>query len=110
MKPYSQMTKEELLALKEWLETQFEEVKAKGYHYFDWNVDSNDAAGANTNSIYNNVINNVSPTRENVVLMHDVKSTTTGAIKNIIQTLKNNGYTFRAITYDTVMVTHEVNN
>ena len=86
------------------------EVKARGYHYFDWNVDSNDAAGANTNSIYNNVINNVSPTRENVILMHDVKSTTTGAIKNIIQTLKNNGYTFRAITYDTVMVTHGVNN
>lgn len=86
------------------------EVKAKGYHYFDWNVDSNDAAGANTNSIYNNVINNVSPTRENVILMHDVKSTTTGAIKNIIRTLKNNGYTFRAITYDTVMVTHGVNN
>ena len=30
MKPYSEMTKEELLALKEQLELQFEEVKAKG--------------------------------------------------------------------------------
>ena len=30
MKPYAQMTKEELLALKEQLELQFEEVKAKG--------------------------------------------------------------------------------
>ena len=29
MKPYAQMTKEELLALKEQLELQFEEVKAK---------------------------------------------------------------------------------
>ena len=87
-----------------------QEVKRRGYHYFDWNVDSNDAAGASTNGVYNNVINNISLNRENVVLMHDVKATTRDAIRNIIRYGKQNGYTFRKIDYNTVMVTHGVNN
>ena len=86
------------------------QVKERGYHYFDWNVDSNDAAGASTNAVYSNVISTLSPTRENVVLMHDVKTTTRDALRNIIKTAKQNGYTFKKITYDTVMVTHGVNN
>ena len=85
-------------------------VKERGYHYFDWNVDSNDAAGAGTNEVYRNVISTISPSRENVVLMHDVKVTTRDALRNIIRTAKQNGYTFQKITYDTVMVTHGVNN
>ena len=87
-----------------------QEVLARGYHYFDWNVDSEDAAGADSKSIYSNVINNLSPNRENVVLMHDVKIATRDTLRNMIQTAKQNGYTFRKITYDTVMVTHGVNN
>ena len=87
-----------------------QEVKNRGYHYFDWNVDSNDAAGAGTNGVYQNVINNISLNRENVILMHDVKTTTRDAIRNIIKYGKQNGYTFKRITYDTAMVTHGVNN
>ncbi|MBQ6494814.1 MAG: polysaccharide deacetylase family protein [Bacilli bacterium] len=86
------------------------EVKKRGYHYFDWNVDSGDAAGASIDGVYANVINNISPNRENVVLMHDVKYTTTNALRSIIRYGKQNGYTFKKITYDTVMVTHGVNN
>ena len=87
------------------------ELKRRGYHYFDWNVDSNDAGGAGSSTVvYNNVVNHLSFSRENVVLMHDVKSTTRDAIRNIIRYGKNNGYTFRKITYDTAMVTHSVNN
>ncbi len=92
------------------MSTLTSEVKRRGYHYFDWNVDSNDAGGASSNGVYSNVINGLSFSRENVVLMHDVKLTTRDAIRNIIRTIKNNGYTFRRITYDTVMVTHGVNN
>ena len=87
-----------------------QEVRERGYHYFDWNVDSNDAAGAGTNGVYNNVINNISLNRENVVLMHDVKTTTRDALRNIIRYAKSNGFTFRKITNDTAMVTHGVNN
>ena len=48
------------------------EVIEKGYRYYDWNVDSNDAGGAMTKEeIYNNVISGLSVNRENVVLMHD---------------------------------------
>lgn len=85
-------------------------VKERGYHYFDWNVDSNDAAGAGTNGVYSNVVNNISLNRENVVLMHDIKIATRDAIRSIIRYGKNNGFTFRKITYDTAMVTHAVNN
>ena len=35
---------------------------------------------------------------------------TRDAIRNIIRYGKNNGFTFRKITYDTAMVTHGVNN
>ena len=86
------------------------EVKKRGYHYFDWNVDSNDAAGANTNGVYYNVVNNISLNRENVILMHDIKTSTRDALRKIIKYGKNNGYTFKKITYNTVMVTHGVNN
>ena len=85
-------------------------VKQKGYHYFDWNVDSRDAEGFGTNGVYNNVVNGISLNRENVVLMHDIKSATRDAIRSIIQYGKNNGYTFRKLTYDTSMVTHWLNN
>ena len=86
------------------------EVVNRGYHYFDWNVDSGDAAGASTNGVYSNVVNNISLDRENVVLMHDVKYTTANALRDIIRYGKNNGFTFSKITYDTAMVTHGVNN
>lgn len=46
------------------------EVVNRGYNYFDWNVDSNDAGSDinNSSNIYYNVINNVSHSRANVVL------------------------------------------
>ena len=87
-----------------------QEVRNRGYHYFDWNVDSNDAAGAGTDGVYYNVINNLSFNRSNVVLMHDVKSTTRDALRRVIQYAKSNGYQFGKITNDTAMVTHGVNN
>ena len=92
------------------MSTLTSEVKRRGYKYFDWNVDSNDAAGANANQVYSNVVNNISMSRENVVLMHDVKTATRDAIRNIIKYGKNHGFTFKRITNDTIMVTHGVNN
>ncbi|MBR3161834.1 MAG: polysaccharide deacetylase family protein [Bacilli bacterium] len=86
------------------------EVKKRGYKYFDWNVDSNDAAGANAASVYSNVTNNISLGRENIVLMHDIKTATKDAIRKIIKYGKENGFTFKKITMDTVMITHGVNN
>lgn len=91
--------------------TLTKEVINRGYHYFDWNVDSNDAGGANSASaVYNNVIKSLSSSNLNVVLMHDIKSQTRDALRDIIRYGKENGFTFASITMSTPMVRHGVNN
>lgn len=83
----------------------------KGYHYFDWNVSSGDAgSGRSKKSTYQNVTNNLSKKRANIVLMHDIYGSTVDAVKDIIKYGKDNGYTFEKITMDTEMYTHYVNN
>ena len=61
---------------------------------------------------YYNVINNVSHNRANVVLMHDSANHrgTVNALRDIIRYGKDNGYSFKAITNDTPVVRHGVNN
>lgn len=90
------------------------EVLNRGYIYFDWNIDSNDAGRDinNSQNIYYNVVNNLSHNKTNVVLMHDSANhkATVKALKDIIHYGKNNGYTFKAITLDTPVVIHGVNN
>ena len=91
--------------------TLTKDVVNKGYHYFDWNVDSDDAGSARSSkTVYNNVVKNLSKNRANVILMHDIKPQTRDALKSIIQFGKNNGYSFDKITMSTPMVTHGVNN
>lgn len=83
----------------------------KGYRYFDWNVDAMDASSARSSSdVYYNVINHLSMSRANVVLMHDTKGITRDALRNIIKTASSQGYTFSRIEMDTYMVRHGVNN
>ena len=90
-------------------------VEEKGYKYYDWNVDSDDAgsAASNKTKIYNNVTKGLSKNRPNVVLMHDTnaKKATLNALRDIIKYGKENGYEFKAITYDGDLVNHHnVNN
>ena len=71
------------------------EVLAKGYNYFDWNISSGDAGGTTNPTVeYKNVINSLSKSRGNVVLMHDIKVHTANAIENIVKYGINNGYKF----------------
>lgn len=91
------------------------EVIARGYRYHDWNVDSEDAGACASKNptascVYNNVVNHLSKSRCNMVLMHDVKWYTANAINDIITYGKNNGYTFEAIDMNTPMVAQRVNN
>ena len=88
-------------------------VVKKGFKYFDWNISAEDAAGAkNAKAVYNNVVNNLSKTRTNLVLMHDFSGAeyTAEAIKDIIEYGKKEGYTFKSINDETPMITHKVNN
>lgn len=88
-----------------------EELFNQGYRYYDWNIDSNDAYNAKTKeAVYNNVTTHLSKSKANVVLMHDIKTTTRDAIRDIIHYGKENGYTFERIDMDTHMVRQKINN
>lgn len=89
------------------------EVLSRGYHYFDWNVDCDDAGSAqNSSQVYNNVVNNLSYNKTNVVLMHDFNSNlkTVNALSDIIDYGLSHGYTFAAIDMETPMVVHNIFN
>lgn len=87
------------------MDTLTREVINRGYTYFDWNITSGDAGGcSNSKCVYNNVVNNLSRTRNNIVLMHDIKWITANALADIIDYAKNNNYQFRVITESTPAV------
>lgn len=90
------------------------EVTKKGYTYFDWNVDSCDASDitVSTTKIVNNVVNNAKDHSSICVLMHDSssKTTTVEALPKIIENLKKQGYTFKALTPDSYGYHHSVLN
>ena len=94
------------------MSTLTQDVLNKGYRYYDWNVSSGDAEGGNPSSskIYYNVVNNLRRDRINMVLMHDIKTCTRDALRDIIRYGKNNGYSFDKITMSTTMVKQRVNN
>lgn len=86
-------------------------VLNEGYRYFDWNVDGRDASTSrNSSDVYYNVTSNLSMNRANMVLMHDTKSITAGAVRDIIRFGKEHGYQFRKIDMNTYMVRHGINN
>lgn len=87
-------------------------VDEKGYTYFDWNVSVEDAgvcaykktADARKTCVLNNFKKYIRPNRENIVLMHDIKSYTANALESMIEYAKANGYSFKKITKDTTPV------
>ncbi len=92
-----------------------ERVTDEGWMYFDWNVDSTDAEGENVavETLVSHVEGELDPAQVNVVLNHDTssyKQTTADALQTIIDYGKANGYTFQAITPDTVQIHHSLNN
>lgn len=84
-----------------------------GYRYFDWNIDSDDAGGANTSyEVYCNVVNRISGSggRNFVVLQHDLWGFSVNAVEDIIQWGLANGYTFAALNMNSPYCEHGVNN
>ena len=90
------------------------EVVNRGYKYYDWNVDSNDAgACANSKSsscVYNTTVKYLSKNKCNMVLMHDIKSYTAAALRDVIRYGKQNGYIFKQIDSSTPIVSQGINN
>ena len=86
-------------------------VTENGYVYFDWNVDSLDAGGANTPpQVFENVVNGVRGRENSVVLLHDIMWQTVDAIEDIIIWALDNGYVFRVLTEDGPTCHHKVFN
>lgn len=90
------------------------QVKKKGYAYFDWNVDSQDASGNNVpvSKITKSVLNSAKNKNSICVLMHDtaVKDTTVKALPKILDGLKKQGYKFEVLTEETYGYHFKVNN
>lgn len=88
-------------------------VEEKGYHYFDWNIESyDDDKDKSSKDIYNSVINGLSKDKINVVLMHDYEENyrVIEALRDIIDYGLEHGYKFMAIDMSVPMVKHRVNN
>ena len=88
-----------------------DDVTSKGFVYFDWNVDSNDAGGASSaDEVYNNVINSLHYGWSSVVLQHDVKDFSIDAVERIIQFGLENGFVFDKLREHSFTAHHSVNN
>lgn len=87
-------------------------VEEKGYKYYDWNIDSGDAAGYSSEKEYEYTVNQLrSTSREtNMILMHDIKVSTRDSLERIILAAKDMGFEFSNITDDTYEVHHGTNN
>ncbi len=87
------------------------EVVDRGYRYFDWNVSSGDAGGAQTaDDVYENVVNGIRGKNVAVVLQHDTKGFSVDAVERIIAWGLENGYTFRKLGKDSPTAAHGLNN
>lgn len=80
-----------------------EEMTRRGFRYFDWNVDSRDAGGADWTEMYNSVPADISGNFRSVVLMHDSEQhlATVLVLEDILNVLKVEGYKLDRINDDT---------
>lgn len=89
-----------------------EDVPARGYQFYDWNVSSGDAAGNNI-PVDTIVSSSCVEGYTNIMLLfHDsgAKGTTVEALPQILQFYKDRGYSFKAITRESFVCHHKVNN
>ena len=87
------------------------EVAARGFTYFDWNISSGDA-GQTTSSdqVFENVIYALKEGGSSVVLQHDVKDYSVAAVERIINYGLANGYRFDKLDASSFTAHHRINN
>ncbi|WOC31470.1 MULTISPECIES: polysaccharide deacetylase family protein [Caproicibacterium] len=75
-----------------------QEMTRRGFFFYDWDIDSQDAMGAGASKIYENVISGIQR-GGNIPLMHNsaVKKATLSEVGSIIQYGVQNGYTFKTL-------------
>jgi peptidoglycan/xylan/chitin deacetylase (PgdA/CDA1 family) len=74
------------------------EAEQRGYHWVDWNVCAEDAAGGHPSSgtVYRNIVQETGSQKTCIVLMHDSATTgmTAEALPDIIAWYRDQGYAF----------------
>lgn len=86
-------------------------VLEKGFRYYDWNIVSGDAGQTESSSeIISNVTKEFGKFSTPIVLQHDIKSFSVDAVEGILSYGVQNGYRFEAITMNTPLIQHRVNN
>ena len=88
------------------------DVQARGYQFYDWNVSSGDASGTNV-AVETLVAGSCVEGYTNVMLLfHDsnTKDTTPEALPQIIEYYLERGYKFEPITREAFVCHHGVNN
>lgn len=87
-------------------------VEAKGYDYFDWNVDSGDASKARPTASYimSRMKSAVGSQEKICVLMHDsaAKTGTVDALPQMIEWLASKGYRFEVLTNESPTFHHGI--
>lgn len=86
------------------------EVQERGYQYYDWNLDTGDAAGCSKEEIEANATTD--KVNQIMLLAHDTnaKDATVEALPYILEYYTNLGYKFKAIDRDSVICHHGVQN
>lgn len=93
------------------MSTLVDEVGARGFTYFDWNVTSGDAGSAWTaEEVGDNVIDRLIEYGDSVVLQHDIKDFSVAAVERIIQYGLTTGYEFKKLDANSYAAHHGVNN
>ena len=88
-----------------------QEVVDRGFRYFDWNVDSNDAGGAKTaEEVFENVKAGVRGRKVSIVLQHDTKGYSVEAVEKIIKWGLENGYSFLPLDHNSPTAAHDIRN
>lgn len=86
-------------------------VTDQGFQYFDWNVSSGDAGSAKTaDEVFTNVIQGIGSKKTAVVLQHDTQKFSVEAVERILIWGIENGYSFQALTPNSPVCHHPVNN
>ena len=76
------------------------EMTRRGFRYYDWNVDSGDAAGANWTQMHNSIPRDIEDKYRSIVLMHD-RTNATLVLDDVISVLLSEGYKLDKINNDT---------
>ena len=93
------------------MSTLADEVTARGFTYFDWNLSSGDAGGATSaEEVYNIVTEGLKYDGDTVVLQHDIKGFSVDAVEGIIQYGLEHGFMFARLDANSFTAHHGINN